>query len=83
MTPTILALAIAPPVALLVGVLCGWLLGRRAEAHAHALYVEGHERAHAHAIDLREASGGPCWVRGQVGAPLADPQGGPPPTAVK
>lgn len=73
MSPLVLALAIAPCVALLVGLCVGWVLGRRAGAHAHALYVEGHERARAHELALVKGSGGPCWVKGQIGLPLSTP----------
>lgn len=81
MNPLLLALAIAPCVALLVGLCVGWVLGRRAGAHAHALYVEAHEKAQAHELDRVRSSGGPCWVKSQIGLPLAtppDPTQGPP-----
>lgn len=77
MDALLLALAIAPCAALLCGLCVGWVLGRRAEARAHELYVEGVQQARAHELALRKGSGGPCWVEAQIGLPLAE---APPPT---
>lgn len=79
MTPTILALAIAPPIALLVGLALGYRVGLRAGHDAKLSYIEAVLSTHAREIEVQKASGGPCWVRGQIPTPLADPPGGPHP----
>lgn len=54
------------PIALLIGLAIGWLVGRTQARAEVSAYKAGVEDAHRRALELERGRGGPCWVRGRV-----------------
>lgn len=51
---------------LLLGLVCGWLMGRRQGRAELQAYKDGQRVEHERQLALEQRRGGSCWVRGQL-----------------